>query len=115
MLAVVIPPPPSSVILRSAATNAMDPAFLEAVQNQQRQTQGHSQSDMMAAIERLQKRLKGDARRRLDLVHARAHALQRGSLAEALDAFREVDRLVPNNADIIADMADMTAAANSTR
>ena len=93
--------------------NAMDPAFLEAVQNQQRQTQGHSQSDMMAAIERLQNRLKetpDDAQTWYMLARTLSNV---GRFAEALDAFREVDRLVPNNADIIADMADMTAAANN--
>lgn len=113
VLAVVIPASAVFGYLALGRYNAMDPAFLEAVQNQQRQTQGHSQSDMMAAIERLQNRLKetpDDAQTWYMLARTLSNV---GRFAEALDAFREVDRLVPNNADIIADMADMTAAANN--
>ena len=113
VLAVVIPASAVFGYLALGRYNAMDSAFLEAVQNQQRQTQGHSQSDMMAAIERLQNRLKetpDDAQTWYMLARTLSNV---GRFAEALDAFREVDRLVPNNADIIADMADMTAAANN--
>lgn len=113
VFAVVIPASAVFGYLALGRYNAMDPAFLEAVQNQQRQTQGHSQSDMMAAIERLQNRLKetpDDAQTWYMLARTLSNV---GRFAEALDAFREVDRLVPNNADIIADMADMTAAANN--
>ena len=56
----------------------------------------------MAAIERLQNRLKetpDDAQTWYMLARTLSNV---GRFAEALDAFREVDRLVPNNADIIA-------------
>ena len=46
VLAVVIPASAVFGYLALGRYNAMDPAFLEAVQNQQRQTQGHSQSDI---------------------------------------------------------------------
>ncbi|MFR6359693.1 MAG: c-type cytochrome biogenesis protein CcmI [Sutterella wadsworthensis] len=66
---------------------------------------------------RFRNRLDGDARRRPDLaLCSRARLSSVGRFAEVrLDAFREVDRLVPNNADIIADMADMTATPRTTR
>ena len=113
VLAVAIPAAAVFGYLALGRYNAMDPAFLEQVQAQQRQMRGHSQSDMMAAVERLQKRLKetpDDAQTWYMLARTLSNV---GRFAEALEAFREVDRLVPNNADILADMADMTAAANN--
>ena len=88
VLAVVIPASAVFGYLALGRYNAMDPAFLEAVQNQQRQTQGHSQSDMMAAIERLQNRLKetpDDAQTWYMLARTLSNV---GRFAEALDAFR---------------------------
>lgn len=87
VLAVVIPASAVFGYLALGRYNAMDPAFLEAVQNQQRQTQGHSQSDMMAAIERLQNRLKetpDDAQTWYMLARTLSNV---GRFAEALDAF----------------------------
>ena len=113
VLSVAIPAAAVFGYLALGRYNAMDPAFLEQVQAQQRQMRGHSQSDMMAAVERLQKRLKetpDDAQTWYMLARTLSNV---GRFAEALEAFREVDRLVPNNADILADMADMTAAANN--
>ena len=92
VLAVVIPASAVFGYLALGRYNAMDPAFLEAVQNQQRQTQGHSQSDMMAAIERLQNRLKetpDDAQTWYMLARTLSNV---GRFAEALDAFQTLCR-----------------------
>ena len=92
--------------------NAMDPAFLKLVEDQQRMTQGHSKADMMKSLERLEKRVKeqkDDPNGWYMLANTYA-AIDRYD--DAYRAFVELDKLVPNNADIIADMADMKAAAS---
>lgn len=117
VLAIVIPASAVFGYVALGRYNAMDPAFLERMENRQNQSaphvEGHSQSDMMAAIERLQERVKenkDDAQTWYMLANTLSNV---GRYAEALEAFREVDRIVPNNADVIADMADMTAAVNN--
>ncbi len=117
VFAIVIPTSAVFGYLALGRYNAMDPAFLERMEARQNDSapsiEGHSPSDMMASIERLRQRVKDnpdDAQSWYMLANVLS---QVGRYAEALDAFREVDRIVPNNADVIADMADMTAAVNN--
>ena len=117
VLAIAIPASAVFGYLALGRYNAMDPAFLERMEARQNESapsvEGHSQSDMMASIDRLRQRVKDDPDDAQSWYMLANVLSQVGRYAEALDAFREVDRIVPNNADVIADMADMTAAVNN--
>lgn len=117
VFAIVIPASAVFGYLALGRYNAMDPAFLERMEARQNDSapsiEGHSPSDMMASIERLRQRVKDNSDDAQSWYMLANVLSQVGRYAEALDAFREVDRIVPNNADVIADMADMTAAVNN--
>lgn len=117
VLAIAIPASAVFGYLALGRYNAMDPAFLERMEARQNESvpsvEGHSQSDMMESIDRLRQRVKDDPDDAQSWYMLANVLSQVGRYAEALDAFREVDRIVPNNADVIADMADMTAAVNN--
>ena len=117
VLAIAIPASAVFGYLALGRYNAMDPAFLERMEARQNESapsvEGHSQSDMMETIDRLRQRVKDDPDDAQSWYMLANVLSQVGRYAEALDAFREVDRIVPNNADVIADMADMTAAVNN--
>lgn len=92
--------------------DVMDPQFLRAVEQEQKMVGGHSQADMMKSIEKLQARVKempDDPNGWYMLANSYASL---GNWDDAYKALKEVNRLVPSNADIVADMADMLAASS---
>lgn len=111
-LAIIIPASAVMGYLALGRYTAMDPAFIRLMENQRPSSNGHSQAEMQRQIEKLQDRVKAEPRDANGwFLLARACASV-GRYDEALQAFRELSKLVPNNADIMADMADMMSAAN---
>lgn len=92
--------------------DAMDPAFLRAVEEQAAQERGHSAAEMQAMVEDLKKQLEANPQNAEGwYMLARAMASM-NRYQESLEAFKKLNELVPNNADLLADQADMMAAAN---
>lgn len=110
--AVLIPAIGVTGYLALGRYSAMDPAFLEMV-NQQRTTEnGHSQAEMEEAIKGLQARLKEDPEDLNTWYLLARTCASVNRYDDAYNAFRELSKRMPDNADIIAEMADMLAAAN---
>ena len=113
--AIAIPAIAVSGYLMLGRYSAMDEDFLKMV-NAQRQQQeggmGHSQAEMQEAITQLQARLKENPNDLNTLyLLARTYASV-NRFDEAYNALKDLNKQIPDNADIVADMADMLAAAN---
>ncbi|MDO5531715.1 c-type cytochrome biogenesis protein CcmI [Sutterella sp.] len=112
ILLVVIP---ASAVLGYYALGrytAMDPHFIEMMEAQQMGGRGHSQREMQKMIDDLKARLADEPRNANGWFLLARTAAQMNRFDEAVEAFKRLNALVPNNADIMADMADMMAAAN---
>lgn len=92
---------------------AMDPAFLNLMEQQrQRQMTGHSAQDLQNSIALLVKQTKDNPQdANAWFLLARTYG-SLGRYDDAVDAYKHVNAIVPNNADVLADMADVMAAAN---
>lgn len=91
---------------------AMDPQFIEMMERQASGSRGHSQREMQRMIDDLKARLKEDPRNAQGWFMLARTAASMNRFDDAVEAFRKLNALVPNNADIMADMADMMAAAS---
>lgn len=112
ILAVIIP---ASAILGYYALGrytAMDPQFLAMVDAQQKRERGHSQRDMQKVLDDLRAKLEKDPRNPNGWFLLARTAASMNRFDESVEAFKRLNELVPGNADILADMADMMAAAN---
>lgn len=110
--AVIIPCVAAFGYLMLGRFDAMDPAFLRMVEQQQKLAGGHSQADMAKSIEKLVERVKEHADDPNGWYMLANSYAAMGNWDDAYKAFQEVNRLVPDNANIVADMADMLAAAS---
>lgn len=91
---------------------AMNPDFIAMMEQQSPNSRGHSQAEMQKMLDDLRARLKEDPRNANGwFMLARATA-QMNRFDESVEAFKKLNELIPGNADLIADMADMMAAAN---
>ncbi len=99
--------------LQFGSPQTFDPEFLKAQAASQHQG-GHSDADMMAQIERLEQRLRENPDN-VDgwLMLARTHGAFK-NFAKSSAAYEQVDRLMPGNAVILSDWADMLAAASGS-
>ncbi len=91
---------------------AMDPQFISMMEAQQARMRGHSQRDMQKILDELRAKLEKDPRNPNGWFMLARTAASMNRFDESVEAFRKLNALVPNNADILADMADMMAAAN---
>ena len=111
--AVLIPVCSFMLYLQFGSPQAFDPEFLRAQEAASHQG-GHSDADMMAQIERLEQRLRENPDN-VDgwLMLARTHGAFK-NYAKSSEAYEQVDRLMPGNAVILSDWADMLAAASGS-
>ena len=91
---------------------AMDPQFISMMEAQQARMRGHSQRDMQKILDELRSKLEKDPRNPNGWFMLARTAASMNRFDESVEAFKKLNALVPNNADILADMADMMAAAN---
>lgn len=91
---------------------AMGPQFIEMMEAQQQGSRGHSQRDMQKILDDLKANLEKDPRNANGWFMLARTAASMNRFDESVEAFKRLNALVPNNADILADMADMMAAAN---
>lgn len=91
---------------------AMDPQFIAMMEAQQQGSRGHSQRDMQKMLDDLKANLEKDPRNANGWFMLARTAASMNRFDESVEAFKRLNALVPNNADILADMADMMAAAN---
>lgn len=112
VLAVVIPCSAALGYYALGRITAMDPNFIAMMEAQQASARGHSQRDMQEMLDDLKAKLAEDPRNANGWFLLARTAASMNRFDEAVEAFQKLNALVPNNADIIADMADMMAAAN---
>ncbi len=109
---VAIPAATVSGYLALGRYTAMNPDFIAMMEEQSPNSRGHSQAEMQKMLDDLRARLKEDPNNANGwFMLARATA-QMNRFDESVEAFKKLNQLIPNNADLIADMADMMAAAN---
>ncbi len=112
--AVIVPVCAFMGYLQFGTPQAFDPEFLRAQTEAIEHSGGHSDADMMAQIERLEQRLKENPDNADGwLMLARTHGAFR-NFTKSSEAYEQVDRLIPGNAVILADWADMLAAASGS-
>lgn len=112
VLAVIIPAAAAFGYVALGRYTAMDPAFLAAMERQSTQSRGHSAAEMQKMMDDLRAQLEANPQNPEGWFMLARVAASVNRFDDALEAFKRLDALVPNNADIIADMADMMAAAN---
>ncbi len=92
---------------------SMDIAYLAQLEaDQQRTASGHTRAEMRQGIEELKERLKANPQDADGWFMLSRSYGELERYDEAAKALRELDKLVPNNPHIKADLADMIAAAN---
>lgn len=111
-LVVIIPVAASLLYVAYGRYTAMDPQFLELMAEQGARTRGHSASEMTKMLDKMQKDLEADPMNANGWYRLGNTAAQMERFDVAVAAFKKLNELVPGNADIIADYADMLAAAN---
>lgn len=112
VLAIIIPAAAAFGYFALGRYTAMDPAFIEAMERQSSQSRGHSAAEMQKMLDDLRKDLEANPKNPEGWFMLARVAASVNRYDDALEAFRKLNEIVPNNADIIADMADMMAAAN---
>ncbi len=110
--AVLIPVVAVSGYLALGRYTAMDPEFLKMVQQDRTREGGHSQAEMEQAINKLQARLKENPEDLNTWYLLARTCASVNRFDDAYQALKELSKRMPDNADIIADMADMLSAAN---
>lgn len=111
-LVVIIPVAASLLYMAYGRYTAMDPQFLALMEEQGARTRGHSASEMTKMLDQMQKDLEADPMNANGWYRLGNTAGQMERFDIAVEAFKKLNALVPNNPDIIADYADMMAAAN---
>ncbi len=92
---------------------AMDPNFIAMMEAQaNRRGGGHSAAEMEKMLSDLKAKLKDEPNNAQGWFMLARTAASVNRFDDAVEAFKELNRIVPGNADLIADMADMMAAAN---
>lgn len=109
---IVIPTASSLAYLALGRYTAMDPQFIAMMEEQSARQRGHSGIEMQRMLDKLRADLEKDPMNANGWFMLARTAAQMNRFDESVEAFKKLNALVPNNADIIADMADMMAAAN---
>ncbi len=109
---VAIPTASTLAYLALGRYTAMDPQFISMMEEQSARQRGHSAREMQKMLDDLRARLEKDPQNANGWFMLARTAAQMNRFDESVEAFKKLNALVPNNADIIADMADMMAAAN---
>lgn len=91
---------------------AMDPAFLKMVEQDRGREGGHSQAEMEQMIAGLQKRLQENSEDLNTWYMLARTCASVNRFDDAYNALKELNKRMPESADIVADMADMLAASN---
>ena len=110
VLSVLVPVVAFSLYEMLGSPEAFDPEFLRN-QEMSHAMGGHSEADLERSLEQLEERLKANPDN-LDgwVMLARTYASFKNWSASSR-AYEQVNRLSPGNADVLADWADVTAAA----
>ena len=109
---IVIPTASSLAYLALGRYTAMDPQFIAMMEEQSARQRGHSGIEMQRMLDKLRADLEKDPMNANGWFMLARTAAQMNRFDESVEAFKKLNALVPNNADIIADMADKMAAAN---
>lgn len=109
---IVIPTASTLAYLALGRYTAMDPKFISMMEEQGARQRGHSAIEMQKMLDDLRAKLEKDPKNANGWFMLARTAAQMNRFDESVEAFKKLNALVPNNADIIADMADMMAAAN---
>jgi len=110
--AVLIPAVAVTGYLALGRYTAMDPEFLKMVQQERSGEGGHSQAEMEQMINQLQARLKENPEDLNTWYMLARTCASVNRFDDAYNALKELNKRMPENADIVADMADMLSAAN---
>ena len=110
--AVLIPASAVFGYLALGRYTAMDPDFIAMMEAQSEQNRGHSQTEITKMLDQMRANLEADPQNANGWFMLARTAASVNRFDESVEAFKRLNALVPNNADIIADMADMMAAAN---
>ncbi len=115
VLVVLVPVASFLIYLEIGAPVAMDPAFMQQQRQMMTAQGGHTDAEIMEQIRFLEDRLKEQP----DYVDgwmmlARTQAAFK-NWAKSAEAYEQVNRLIPDNPDILADWADVMAAAGGGR
>ena len=113
VLVVFIPVTAFLVYLQIGTPIALDPEFTRAHAQARAVQGGHSQAELVEQIRLIEDRLK-EQPDNLDgwMMLAKANASFK-NWAKSSEAFEQVARLLPGNADVLADWADVMAAAQN--
>lgn len=110
--AILIPAVAVTGYLALGRYTAMDPAFLKMVSQERNREGGHSQAEMEQMIVGLQERLKENPNDLNTWYMLARTCASVNRFDDAYNALKELNKRMPESADIVADMADMLAAAN---
>ena len=112
VLVILIPASAATGYMALGRYTAMDEHFLEMMEAQKKTSGGHSAAEMSRIIDQLKDRLEKNPMDPEGWFMLARTTASVNRFDESVEAFRRLSEIVPNNADIIADMADMMAAAN---
>lgn len=114
VLAVLIPVVSIVGYLQMGTVEALDPEFLRQAQSASDGMPGHSDAELMEQVKTLEERLaKQPDNADGWMMLARVYAMYK-NWGKSSEAYAQVDRLVPNNADVLSDWADVMAAASGS-
>ena len=111
-LAIAIPACAAVGYLALGRYTAMDERFLQMIEQTTRSKMGHSNAEMSARINDLKKRLEAAPMNPEGWFMLARLTASVNRFDESVAAYKKLNELVPNNADLLADMADMMAAAS---
>lgn len=110
--AIVIPVLAGGIYSQIGRYEAVDPEFIAMVNEHAMSQRGHSAAEMNQKIEELKKHLEDDPSNAQGWYLLARTAAAVGRFDESVQAYKRLNALVPGNADLMADMADIMAAAN---
>ena len=114
-LVVIVPVASFLLYLQLGAPIAMDPDFTRQQEQMQKMSGMHSEAELAEQVKFLEERLKEHPDNADGwMMLARTSAAVK-DWAKSAQAFEQVNRLVPDNADVLADWADVMAAAQDGR
>lgn len=111
-LAIAIPACAAVGYLALGRYTAMDEQFLQMIEQTSRNKMGHSNAEMSARINELKKRLEAKPMNPEGWFMLARLTASVNRFDESVAAYKKLNELIPNNADLLADMADMMAAAS---
>lgn len=110
--AVLIPALSAGLYSQIGRYEAADPEFVAMVNERALSQRGHSAVEMNQKIEELKQHLEEDPSNVQGWYLLARTSAAVGRFDESVDAYKRLNELVPGDADLMADMADIMAAAN---